>query len=163
MRSAGKPLPLITNDNMKKLALITLLAFVFTGAFAQSARTESEVWSSVEALTKAIFETKDSVVLSGLVASDVSYAHSSGVVENKKEMVQAAITSPTKYKNLEIEKGTISIQGNTALLRHNLRAISVAADGTESPLNLGILQVWRKEGGKWKIWGRQAVRIPAKG
>ena len=162
MRVAGIPPQLITNENMKKLALLTLLAFVLTGAFAQSSKTENEVWNSVEALTKAVFETKDSIALDRMVAADLSYAHSSGVVENKKEMVQAAVASPTKYKNLEIEKGTISIQGNTAVLRHNLRAISVAADGTESPLNLGILQVWRKEGGRWKIWGRQAVKIPAK-
>ena len=42
-----------------------------------------------------------------------------------------------------------------------LRAISVE-NGTETPLNLAILQVWRKENGKWRIWARQAVKIPPK-
>lgn len=146
---------------MKRTALFALLTFVFAQTFAQS-KAEADVWKSVEALTKAVFETKDSAAIDALVVADATYAHSSGVVENKKEMVHAAVTAAANYKNIEIEKGTISIQGNTAVLRHNLRAVSVAPNGSESPLNLGILQVWRKENGKWKIWGRQAVRIPAK-
>jgi len=145
---------------MKKLLLLVFLASTLV-ACSQSAE-EQNVWSSVEALTKAVFETKDSVAIEGLTNKFLTYAHSSGLVEDRPTMIHAAVSSPLKYKDLSIEKGVINIDGNTAVLRHNLRAISIDQRGTESPLNLGILQVWKKNNGKWQIWARQAVRIPAK-
>ena|SRR5687768_4782026 len=145
---------------MKRIVTIALLLFS-TFTFAQSS-SEEKVWSRVGALTQAIFETKDSAVLSELVSSKVTYGHSGGNIENKKEMVHNAIVSPTKYKNPTIERVSIDIDKKTAVLRHNFRAISVDDKGAESPLNLGILQVWKRENGKWRIWARQAVRIPAK-
>ena len=145
---------------MKKLFLFVMLASTL-GACAQSAE-EQQVWTGVEQLTKAVFETKDSVAINGLVNKYVTYAHSSGLVEDRPTMIHAAVSSALKYKNISIEKGEINIDGNTAVLRHNLRGVSVDASGTESPLNLGILQVWKKNNGKWQIWARQAVRIPAK-
>ena len=145
---------------MKKLLLLVFLASTI-GAFSQSAE-EQKVWTNVEALTKAIFETKDSVTINSLVNKYVTYAHSTGLVEDRPTMIHAAISSPTKYKNLAIERVSINIDDKTAVLRHNLRGVSVDNSGTESPLNLGILQVWKKNNGKWQIWARQAVKIPAK-
>ena len=144
---------------MKKLLSIALL-LVSLNVFAQS--TEEKVWKRVEELTKAVFETKDSVALEGLVNKYLTYAHSSGLVEDRPTMIHAAVSSPLKYKNILIERGSINIDRKTAVLRHNLRGVSIDEKGVESPLNLGILQVWKKEHGKWRIWARQAVRIPAK-
>ena len=150
---------IINDDNMKKLLSIALL-LVSLNVFAQS--TEEKVWKRVEELTKAVFETKDSVALEGLVNKYLTYAHSSGLVEDRPTMIHAAVSSPLKYKNISVERGSINIDGKTAVLRHNLRGVSIDEKGVESPLNLGILQVWKKEHGKWRIWARQAVRIPAK-
>jgi len=152
--------PLIINHhNMKKLLAIALL-FVSFNLLAQS--TEEKVWNRVEALTKAVFETKDRAALEDLVNKNLSYAHSTGLVEDRATMIQAAASSPTKYKNLSLERGSINIDGKTAVLRHNLRGVSVDDKGAESPLNLGILQVWKKNGNKWQIWARQAVKITPK-
>ena len=146
---------------MKKLFVILGIVFSSVTVFAQSSKEEA-VWSNVEQLTEAIFGKRDSALLVKLVDNNVSYAHSTGNVENKAQMIQNALGNRGSYKNIQIERGTINIDGKTAVLRHNLRGVSVDARGTESPLDLGILQVWKKKGGKWKILGRQAVRIPAK-
>jgi hypothetical protein len=145
---------------MKNVFLISLFFFISIAAFSQSGN-DNQVWSRVEALTKAIFEKKDSAALLDLVSSNVTYGHSTGNIEDKATMVQKAMGSKQTYKNLEFEKGSIDIDGNTAVLRHNLRGITME-NGAESPLNLAILQVWRKENGKWRIWARQAVKIPPK-
>lgn len=146
---------------MKRLILVLSLCGSVFFSFAQSA-TEAKVWDRVEALTKAIFETKDSAALVDLVSANVTYGHSAGAIEDKKVMVQKAVASKTTYRNRSFEKLSINVQGNVAVLRHNLRAISVDEAGKESPLDLGILQVWKKEGGKWRIWARQAVKIAPK-
>jgi hypothetical protein len=153
-------LPTINLYKMKRIVTIAFL-FVSISTFAQSS-AEEKVWSRVGALTQAIFETKDSAALADLVNDKVTYGHSGGNIENKTQMVHNAVTSATKYKDANIERVSINIDKKTAVLRHNFRATSIDDKGVESPLNLGILQVWKKEHGKWRIWARQAVRIPAK-
>ncbi len=146
---------------MKNVFLVGFVFLMSIASFAQSSN-DNEVWSRVEALTNAIFKKKDSVALLDLVSTKVTYGHSGGNVEDKATMVLKAMASKQTYKNLEFEKTSMDIDGHTAVLRHNLRGISVE-NGTETPLNLAILQVWKKENGKWRIWARQAVKIPPKG
>jgi len=95
------------------------------------------------------------------VSENVSYGHSGGNIEDKKTMVANAAASKTEYKNRNFERVSIKVNDKTAIVRHNLRAISIN-DGKEAPLDLAILQVWIKEKGKWRLWARQAVRIPPK-
>jgi hypothetical protein len=54
------------------------------------------------------------------------------------------------------------VDDKLAIVRQNFRATSVDAQGVGTPLDLGILQVWKKEHGKWKLMARQAVKIPPK-
>ena len=145
---------------MKNVFSISLVFLISIAAFAQSSQ-DNAVWSRVEALTKAIFETKDSAALLDLVSARVTYGHSGGNIEDKGTMVQKAVTSKQSYKNTVFEKVSVDVDGNTAIVRHNFRGTSIE-NGTETPLNLAILQVWRKENGKWRIWARQAVKIPPK-
>ncbi len=146
---------------MKHILLLFCLFSVCPSLFAQSAK-EDKVWSRVEALTKAVFETKDSMLLKEIVSDNLTYGHSGGNLEDKATMVTMAATSSTTYRNPKFEKVSIDVNRKTALIRHILRAGSVDATGAETPLNLSILQVWKKEHGKWKLWARQAVKIPAK-
>src|SRR5215207_2082056 len=145
---------------MKKLFSISLFFLISIAVFSQSSN-DSQIWSRVEALTRAIFETKDSTALLDLVSTRVSYGHSGGNVEDKATMVQKAVSSKTSYKNIVFEKVSVDVDGNTAIVRHNFRAISIE-NGTETPLNLAILQVWKKQNRKWRIWARQAVKVPPK-
>ncbi len=144
---------------MKSSILSVILILITSLVLGQS--KESTVWSKVEALTKAVFETKDSLVLKDLVSEKVSYGHSGGNIEDKQTMVSKASASKTEYKNRNFEKVSIDVNDKSAVVRHNFRAISIE-NGKETPLDLAILQVWRKEGGKWRLWARQAVRIAPK-
>ena len=143
---------------MKKLLQVAFISLFSLGTFAQSSDS-AKVWSRVEALTKAIFETKDSAALSDIVSTRVTYGHSGGKLEDKAAMIRAAVSSKTTYKNSVLERVSVDVDGNTAIVRHNFKATSIE-NGTETPLNLLIMQVWRKEQGKWRIWARQAVKIP---
>lgn len=146
---------------MKKLFFLFLFAAVYTSSFAQNAKEEA-VWQRVGVLTDAVFGKKDSLVLVDLVSSKVTYGHSTGLIENKATMIKNAVGNKGSYKNVELERISISVDDKAAVLRHNLRGVSVDAAGAESPLNIQILQVWKKEKGKWRLWARQAVKIPAK-
>ena len=144
-----------------RILLIAVLFVISFGASAQSSK-EAEVWKRVEALSNAVFATKDSITMKDLVSEHVTYGHSGGNIENKEVMVHNASISKTVYKNSELEKLSIDVNKKSAVVRHTFRAISVDEKGTETPLNLGLLQVWKKENGKWRLWARQAVKIAPK-
>jgi hypothetical protein len=146
---------------MKKIVIFLLTSFVALSAFGQSSE-EAKVWARADALRKAVFETKDSAVLNDLVGSKVTYGHSTGNIEDKPTMIHNAIVSKTTYRNSSVEKLSIAFIKETAILREIFRATSVDEKGVESPLNLGILQVWIKEQGKWKLFARQAVKVNPK-
>jgi ketosteroid isomerase-like protein len=146
---------------MKKLIITFLVCGFATLCQAQTA-AEAKVWQRVEALTNAIFVKRDSAALLDLVSARVTYGHSAGAIEDKPVMVHKAMVSKTTYRNQQFEKVSIDVQDRVAVVRHNFRAISIDETGKESPLDLGILQVWRKEGNTWRIIARQAVRIAPK-
>lgn len=145
---------------MKKLLFILFLSFCTSIAFGQTGK-EAEVWTKVEALNKAIFETKDSAAIQDLVAENVTYGHSTGLIENKPVMLHAAVSSPDVYKNLSLERLGTTYAGQTTVVRYILRA-EVLKDGNTSPLNISIMQVWGKNKGKWKLYARQAVKVTPK-
>jgi ketosteroid isomerase-like protein len=146
---------------MKKILMSLIIMTVALTAFAQTA-AEQKVWDRAEALSNAIFVKRDSAALLDLVSDKVTYGHSGGNIEDKPTMVHKAMVSKTTYRNQSFEKLSIQVQDKIAIVRHNFRAISIDENGKETPLDLGILQVWKKEGNKWRIWARQAVKITPK-
>lgn len=142
---------------MKKLLFILLLSFCTSVVFSQGGK-DAAVWSKVEALNKAVFETKDSAVIEDLVAENVTYGHSSGLLENKRVMLHHAVTGPEEFKNVSSERISTTYEGSTVIVRYFLRG-DVSNNGNTTPLNLSILQVWGKDKGKWKLFARQAVKV----
>ena len=147
----------LINKHMKKLFLFLFVAI----AIRSSAQTnEQKVLDRVKQLNTAIFVNKDSVALDGLMAEKVTYGHSSGKIENRPEMISGAVHSPSTYKNFMMDSATVFFEGkNTAVVRHVLKATSVDMQGKESPLHLGVLQVWVMQNKQWKLMARQAVKL----
>jgi hypothetical protein len=141
---------------MKKLLLSLLCIVVVSAAFAQS--VEDKVWKRVEALHKAVFETKDSTVMDGLVADYITYGHSGGTLEDRPTMIHKAATSKNEYRNPKFDRVSMHVVKKTAYVRYNFHAGSVA-NGVETPLAIGIFQVWQKLHGDWRMVGRQAVKL----
>ena len=141
---------------IKNLFIILFLAITFQS----SAQTEEEkVLQRVTQLNNAIFGIKDSIALEGLLADKVSYGHSSGKIENRQEMIHGAVSNTGTYANFIMEGANVYFENNTAIVRHVLKATSIDKAGKESPLHIGILQVWVKQKKQWRLTARQAVKL----
>jgi hypothetical protein len=141
---------------MKNFLLILSLVFVIQ---ASGQTEEKNIWQRVKQLNEAIFIAKDSVALEGLLADKLTYGHSGGKIEDRREMIHGAVSSATTYNNFRMESPTVFFQKNTAIVRHELQAVSVDKEGKQSPLHIGILQVWVKQSKQWKLTARQAVKL----
>jgi hypothetical protein len=139
----------------RDLAAVGALAVLVMGSelHAESA-DEQAVKQAVDDLTKAMMAA-DRAKLEALVSDKLSYGHSSGVVQDKKEFVEVIVSKKTIYKTITLTDGTISVVGNNAIARHVFTA-DVEAGGKASSPKIGVMQVWTKDGAAWKLLARQA-------
>jgi ketosteroid isomerase-like protein len=128
----------------------------FTTATAQSGE-EAAVNQAIEALRKAMVDA-DKPQLEKLVADQLSYGHSAGVVEDKAKFVSVVAGKKTIYKSITLSDASTSVAGNNAIARHIFSA-ETEADGKPGTARVGVLQVWQKQDGGWKLLARQAFRI----
>ena len=146
----------------RNLAIATVLsvgasALASTSAFSESGETAA-VAEAVSALTQAMLAA-DKAKLEALVADQLSYGHSGGVVQDKKEFVDVIASKKSIYKSIELSKQTIAIAGNDAIVRHAWEGQSGNGDGKWNVSKIGILQVWQNQGGSWKLLARQAFKV----
>lgn len=136
-----------------KSILILLFFFVGSSLHAQ----EADVANTVESLKQALIDGKKEL-LEKIAHEDLTYGHSSGLIENKKEFVEALVSEKSDFVSITLEEQTIKVTGNTATVRHKMTGETVN-NGTQSTLNLKVLLVFVKVGKEWKLLARQAVKI----
>ena len=139
------------------LALGGLGLWQSSSAVAESA-DEAAVAQAVEALRKAIFG-QEKAQLEALCAEQLSYGHSGGRVETKAQFIDGVMSRKAILKALTLSEHTIAIVGSDAIARHTWTSES-ETDGKMTSTKIGVLQVWQKQGGTWKLLARQAFRTP---
>ena len=141
----------------KTLLLFSLILVLSSCAVAQQpAKEENEVATAVENLRQAMLN-RNKQDLERLSATELSYGHSSGLMEDRAAFVDALVSGKSTFTSMDQTDQTIKVVGNTALVRHNLTGNTVNS-GTPGTANLGVLQVWQKQQGQWKLIARQAYK-----
>ncbi len=141
---------------MKKAALSILLFSLIMSLKAQTA-TESKVLAAVEKMRLALI-SGERIALESVAASDLSYGHSSGKIQDKTAFVEAIANGSSDFVSIDYKNQTVKVTGKTALVRHELHAKTNDV-GKPGEVHLGILLVWQKEGREWKLLGRQAFKL----
>lgn len=144
---------------MIKFTTTLLLSFlvISISSVAQSAE-EKEVAGRVETLRNALINA-DKTILEDLAAEDLSYGHSSGLIENKTAFVDALVSGKTKFSSVAFTDQTITIAGNAAVVRHKMMADLHNNSGL-TKIDIIVLLVWQKQNGIWKLLARQAAKKP---
>ena len=138
-------------------ALLGAAAYAISPVHAQSA-DERAVAQAVDALAKAMLDV-DRARLESLAAEQLSYGHSAGKIETKKEFVDAILSRASAFRKLDLSDQTISVVENEAIVRHLMTGETVNPSGQVSPVKVGVLQVWQKKDGNWLLLARQAYRL----
>lgn len=144
---------------MKKtilVALVTVCSLLSLNGNAQS-KDQAAVKQSVEQL-RALMIDPDKARLEALATDELSYGHSNGKLEDKKEFIEALMNGSSDFKTIDLTDQTITVVDNTAFVRHKLMA-ETANDGKPGTAKLSVLLVWVKQKGNWKLLARQAVKI----
>lgn len=144
--------------SMKKLPVLLIACLLFIGnAFAQT-KDEKDVAAAVEFMRKAMIDG-NRADLTKLAADDLVYGHSSGVVQDKKVFVEAIASGKSDFVTIDLTEQTIKVTGNIAIVRHKLSA-KTNDGGKPGTTVLGVMLIFEKQNGEWKLLARQAYHLP---
>ena len=141
---------------MKYLILIALLV---TGlnAFCQM----PNINRAITGLDKALVD-KDTVQLKKYLAGNVTYGHSNGWIQSRKDIIDDLYNGKLSYKNIESKVDELSVSRNTAFVR-STNTVEVEMAGKVMKFKLKVLQVWMLVDGRnteeWQLFARQSVKI----
>lgn len=146
---------------MKTILAVLLTALVLATAPAYAAppndpQAEKEVMAAMEAWRQAMLK-KDGAGLTKVYHEDLSYGHSSGIVEDKAQAVNHMVTTKVDYVAVDLVDTKIKVIGNLALVNSRVNYKQVTA-GKPADVNLHVLHVWTKTPQGWQMIGRQATR-----
>src|SRR5262249_16919272 len=97
--------------------------------------------------------------LESLVADQLSYGHSSGRLQDKRDFVDVIADKKSVYKSIDLTKQTVALAGDAAIVRHAWESESGTGDGKWNNSKISLLQVWQRQGGAWKLLGRQGYKV----
>jgi len=143
---------------MKRRLVITLagIFFLILSSVAQN-KDEKTVAAAIEQLRIAMINA-DKVVLEKLVDEKLSYGHSSGHIDNKKEFVEKIVSGASDFVTIDLAEQTISISDDVAIVRHTLSA-KTNDNGKPGEVNLKVMLVWQKQKKGWILLARQAIKL----
>jgi hypothetical protein len=141
----------------KKIFAILLMAVVASPGFAQG-KDEPAVTAVVELFRKAMIDP-DKATLDKLTLDELTYGHSSGLIQNKSEFEEALLSGKSDFVSIDLSQQTIMVVGNAAWVRHTLTAVTNDG-GNAGTTHLSVLLVWMKQKGQWRLLARQAVKLP---
>ena len=138
-------------------ALLLASGLGITQVWAQTGE-QAQVAAAVEALNKAMIAV-DRPQLEALTSPALSYGHSAGRIEDKKQFIANLESRANAFRRIELSDQTIAITSDEAIVRHLFTGETVDPAGKVTPVRIGVLQVWTKDGGSWRLLARQAYRI----
>ena len=147
----------LTRRHLAAAGVLALGASTLIRPALADAGDEGAVKEATESLRKALF-AQDKAKLEALLAEQVSYGHSDGRVQNKAEFVDGTMTRKATVKSLDFPELKVAIVGNAAIARH-LWVSESELDGKPTSTKIGVLAVWQKQDGSWKVLARQAYKL----
>ncbi len=138
--------------------VLALGAAAFTGPVLADAADEQAVKKAVEDF-KAAYLNKDKAKLEAMSLPQLSYSHSDARLEDKAKFVDGVMGRKATVKSLEFPDMTVQVVGDTAIVRH-LWVSQSELEGKVTDTKIGVMQVWKKQDGGWKLLARASFRLP---
>jgi hypothetical protein len=137
-------------------ALSTIAFTVFALALQAQSLAEKVNTLHVKKFEWLINGNADS--LESILADEVSYIHSNGWVQNRQEVLADMQSKKLVYKNIVVEKATVAVHGNTALVT-GTGVFAGIMNGTEFSVKLLYTEVYVLSNHRWKLAGRHSCRL----
>jgi hypothetical protein len=101
---------------------------------------------------------RDTLALKTLLADNLYYAHSNGLLENKQDFIKSINSGKIIYDSITIDKHSIQKQGQSAIITGECKVKGVINDKAFD-IRLRYLSVYTKQKGRWKLAAWQSLKL----
>ncbi|MGH9340907.1 MAG: nuclear transport factor 2 family protein [Acidobacteriota bacterium] len=137
---------------------VTLILLIVAISMAYGAPAEDEIVQAEKEWVAGVL-SGDLAALDGMLADQLIYAHSTGVIENKGEYMERLRRGAQKYDRIEHESVTVRSYGEAAVAHSKVR-MSGTSDTRAFDNRLIMMHTWVKQGGKWRLAAHQTTLLP---
>jgi ketosteroid isomerase-like protein len=137
---------------------VAFLAAVVSSVSSTEALADStgDVLAAIEEYRKAMVDGNGARLLE-MSADDMSFGHANGVVQTKVEFVKTVVDKAEVFNKIKLYDHSIRVSGDLAIARHTFDA-DVFFQGKDQNFLLSIVQTWKKEDGRWRLFVRQSFK-----
>jgi hypothetical protein len=143
---------------MKRFLIVVFALFTLKG-IAQPGSSPEQIQVMMKMLSlKNSLIAKDSVELSNLLADDVTYGHTNGIIQTKAHLIRSVMGGEQDYQSIEPSDMSIRIYENTGVVTMNSK-VTMNYQGKPLEINMFVTLVWIKNNNDWKLVARQSVKL----
>jgi ketosteroid isomerase-like protein len=135
-----------------------ITAVLFLTAAAAMADSAADVLAADKGWATAI-QKMDYPALEKMLAEELVYTHSSGLIDTKKQYIDNLKTGAQKYNQVEHVDPKVQVHGSTAVLTTGLK-MDTTTKGVNQKAMFRLIHVWVKKGGTWQMVAHQTTRLP---
>lgn len=139
-----------------KFLLTFLLSVSVHLLYAQSSDEKALIATEKERFNAQI--TRDPNVLDKVLADDLIYTHSSGLVDSKQSFIQSIKEAKMVYEQINVEEQKVRIYGKIAVV-NGVCTIKAINNGQPMNLKLRYTDAYKRNGKQWQLITWQSLRL----
>jgi len=145
---------------MRLLLAIVIGVMLSAGAFAQAGKAEQQVLQAEKERFAAMIKG-DRGALEKLLADDLTYIHSTALLQTKDEFIKSVLAGNIDYVSIVPSESDakVRINGTTATAT-GLAAVNVIDTGKDRKIRIRYTTVYANRGGAWLLQAWQSTVIP---
>jgi ketosteroid isomerase-like protein len=153
-----KDLSIMNRRDLARGGTIVALAAAVGALGSKEALADAtgDVLAAIEEYRKAMVDGNGARLLE-MSADDMSFGHANGVVQTKVEFVKTVVDKVEVFYAIKLYDHNIRVSGDLAIARHTFDA-DVFFQGKDQNFLLNIIQIWKKEDGRWRLFARQSFK-----
>lgn len=144
-----------------QIRFIFLSFIVLLGAnlnlFSQNNKALQQI-TALEQRRFAAMTQQDIPFLEKVLANNVTYAHSNGLVENKTQHLENVRSGNITYQKMELEESSTQVFKKTAVTTGIINVVGLYK-GNLFSLRLGFTDVYVKQKRQWKLVAWRSVKL----
>ena len=141
---------------MRTILITSTLALFAIAAFAASA-DEQQILNAEKAWASAVM-AKDFAKLDAMLAPNLIYAHSTGVIDDKTQYIGKMRSGKQNYAGVEHNAIKVNLYGDSAVAHSQMRMHGTNANGPFDD-RLMTMHFWVKSNGKWLLAAHQTTKL----
>ena len=146
---------------MRRILFLAIAIVTLSGlASAQMGKAEQQVLQAEKDRFAAMVKG-DRAALEKLLADDLTYTHSTALLENKEQFLKSVTSGNIDYVSIVPSEADwkIRVNGNTAIV-NGVAAVNVIDTGKDRKIKIRFTTVQANRGGAWQLQAWQSTVVP---